>query len=207
MDAFARRQHRTSATPWVSVNWDAWQFGGGEHAAGADAARGFGLTPREGVEVFRRVLSMDNLSQLVISAVDLQSRLDRAAEFEALLEAEATREARRARPHGAAASDSDGDAEDLGPTERKIAEIWSEVLKVEHVGIYDNFFELGGQSILAIQVIQRINQAFHASLSMRAIFEEATVAGLALLIEEALIEKLEAESEPGPGAGPEAPAA
>ena len=32
--------------------------------------------------------------------------------------------------------------------EETLAEIWSEVLKVERVGIHDNFFDLGGHSLL-----------------------------------------------------------
>jgi acyl transferase domain-containing protein/acyl carrier protein len=193
LDAFAHQQNRTSATPWVSINWDTWQFGSGSQAAGA--LQSFGLTPREGVEVFRRVLSTAAAGQLIVSAVDLRARIERAAEFEALLEAEALRGARRGRTGPASAPDGD---EDFNPIEKRIAEVWADVLKVDRVGLYDNFFELGGQSILAIQVIQRINQAFQANLSMRSIFDEATVAGLALLIEEALIERLEAESEPEP---------
>ncbi|HTQ81129.1 MAG TPA: amino acid adenylation domain-containing protein, partial [Thermoanaerobaculia bacterium] len=43
--------------------------------------------------------------------------------------------------------------------EETLAAIWSEVLKVERVGIDDNFFELGGDSILSIQVISRAARA------------------------------------------------
>ena len=79
------------------------------------------------------------------------------------------------------------------PIEKKVAEIWSEMFKGSKIGIYDNFFHLGGHSIKAVRVINRINQAFNVNLSVRNVFEEPTVAGLALLIEETLIEKLEAE--------------
>lgn len=78
-----------------------------------------------------------------------------------------------------------------GLLENKLAEIWSEILKIERIGIYDNFFHLGGHSLMAIQVIHRINQAFKANLSVRNLFEEPTIAGLALTIEEMFIEDLE----------------
>lgn len=77
--------------------------------------------------------------------------------------------------------------------EKKLAEIWSEVLNVERIGIYDNFFNLGGHSIMAIRVLNRINQHFNVNLSVRNVFEEPTIAGLALLIEESLIDELEQE--------------
>jgi acyl carrier protein len=79
--------------------------------------------------------------------------------------------------------------------ERAIAAIWQEVLRVGKVGINDNFFQLGGQSILAIQIIQRINQIFQVNLPMRVIFDEPTIVGLSVLVEEILIGRLEAKSE------------
>lgn len=79
--------------------------------------------------------------------------------------------------------------------EVSLAAIWSAVLSLERVGIEENFFDLGGHSLLAAQIIHRINQAFDIELPMRVIFDQPTIAGLALSIEEALIEKLEAASE------------
>ena len=80
------------------------------------------------------------------------------------------------------------------PQEVRLAAIWTEVLSLERVGIEENFFDLGGHSLLAAQIIHRINQPFAVDLPMRVIFDEPTIAGLALSIEEALIEKLEAVS-------------
>jgi amino acid adenylation domain-containing protein len=81
------------------------------------------------------------------------------------------------------------------PQEVSLAAIWSEVLSLERVGIEENFFDIGGHSLLAAQIIHRINQTFQIDLPMRVIFDQPTIAGLALSIEEALIEKLEAASE------------
>lgn len=41
-------------------------------------------------------------------------------------------------------------------TEKIVAEIWRDLLKVPNVGIHDNFFDLGGHSLLSMQVIHRI---------------------------------------------------
>ena len=63
-------------------------------------------------------------------------------------------------------------------TEISIANIVSDVLKVEKVGIYDNFFELGGHSMLAMQVMSKINDEYGVELSIRALFENPTVEGI-----------------------------
>jgi amino acid adenylation domain-containing protein len=65
------------------------------------------------------------------------------------------------------------------PVEEELAGIWTDVLKLDHVGLHDNFLELGGDSLLAAEVISRVRQAFHVDLSLRDFFKAPTVAGLA----------------------------
>ena len=81
------------------------------------------------------------------------------------------------------------------PTEELLARMWSEVLRVEQVGVNDNFFELGGHSLMATQIISRISEAFGVELPLRAAFEHPTITGLAELIEDSLIAELEEISE------------
>jgi len=69
------------------------------------------------------------------------------------------------------------------PVEQQVANIWTQVLQMEKVGIYDNFFELGGNSLHAIQVIYRLHQAFQVELPLSSLFEEPTVSDLAEHIE------------------------
>ncbi len=66
--------------------------------------------------------------------------------------------------------------------EKVLTGIFSEVLKIERVGINDNFFELGGHSLLATRVVSQIRQMFAIELPVRQLFEEPTVSGLASLI-------------------------
>jgi amino acid adenylation domain-containing protein/non-ribosomal peptide synthase protein (TIGR01720 family) len=62
--------------------------------------------------------------------------------------------------------------------EATLSQIWSDVLRVERVGIRDNFFELGGDSILSIQIVARANEA-GLRLTPKQVFQHQTVAGLA----------------------------
>ncbi len=63
-------------------------------------------------------------------------------------------------------------------TERQVAEIWQELLKVEQVGVTDNFFELGGHSLLVTQMISRIYREMGTALSLQNVFEEPTISGI-----------------------------
>jgi amino acid adenylation domain-containing protein len=71
------------------------------------------------------------------------------------------------------------------PTEELLTGIWTDVLKVDRVGIHDSFFELGGHSLLATQLVSRIRDAVQVEVSLQSLFESPTVAGVAAEIEEA----------------------
>lgn len=62
------------------------------------------------------------------------------------------------------------------PTQEIIANIWSEVLGIEKVGIHDNFLELGGHSLLASLVISRLREALLIELSIASLFAAPTIA-------------------------------
>jgi len=68
------------------------------------------------------------------------------------------------------------------PVEETIALIWSELLHVERIGVNDNFFELGGHSIFVIQLLSRLNKTFGLDLPLRVIYDQATLAELALAV-------------------------
>jgi acyl carrier protein len=80
-------------------------------------------------------------------------------------------------------------------TEEALSEIWREVLRLDRVGVRDNFFELGGHSLLMTQVISRVREAFQIELPIRRFFESPTIADLAAVIEESLVESLSQSGE------------
>jgi amino acid adenylation domain-containing protein/non-ribosomal peptide synthase protein (TIGR01720 family) len=62
--------------------------------------------------------------------------------------------------------------------ERALAEVWSQVLGVDRVGVEDNFFTLGGDSILSLRVLALAGERGIA-LSLPDLFRHQTVAELA----------------------------
>ncbi|MGV9839446.1 non-ribosomal peptide synthase/polyketide synthase [Nocardia niigatensis] len=69
-----------------------------------------------------------------------------------------------------------------GPEERIVAEVFAALLGVERAGADDDFFALGGNSLIATQLVARLGKAAGVRIPLRAIFEDATVAGLAARI-------------------------
>jgi amino acid adenylation domain-containing protein/non-ribosomal peptide synthase protein (TIGR01720 family) len=78
------------------------------------------------------------------------------------------------------------------PVEADLARIWTTVLGLKRISVNDNFFDLGGDSILAIQIIARANQA-GMNLEPRQIFQHQTIAELAAVAKEG--RRSEAEQE------------
>jgi amino acid adenylation domain-containing protein len=68
------------------------------------------------------------------------------------------------------------------PLEAQIADSWAQVLGVERVSVDDDFFALGGHSLLAMRVIARLADVVPVRLTIGALFEARTVAGLAALV-------------------------
>jgi amino acid adenylation domain-containing protein len=63
----------------------------------------------------------------------------------------------------------------LSGTERRLAEIWRLLLKLDTVSSNDDFFEAGGHSLTAVNLILRIEQEFGHRLSMTTLFDLPTL--------------------------------
>lgn len=67
--------------------------------------------------------------------------------------------------------------------EKLIADIWSDLLEVDQVGIRDDFFELGGTSIVAMQIMARLERETGKRLPLAGLFTANTVEKLSKQLE------------------------
>ncbi len=67
-------------------------------------------------------------------------------------------------------------------TERKLAQIWQDVLNIEQVGINDNFFELGGHSLNIIQAQTKIKEEFDKEINVVEMFKYPTISSFSKFI-------------------------
>ncbi len=67
-------------------------------------------------------------------------------------------------------------------TEQQVAVIWQELLQLQRIGVNDNFFVLNGHSLLATQIVARINTHFQVDFPLRRLFNAPTIAEMATII-------------------------
>ena len=68
--------------------------------------------------------------------------------------------------------------------ERRLSELWAELLRLETVGVRDNYFDLGGTSLLAVDLFARIENLLGITLPLTTLVEAPTIAELIGLMEE-----------------------
>ncbi|GAB3804013.1 hypothetical protein GCM10028819_34840 [Spirosoma humi] len=72
--------------------------------------------------------------------------------------------------------------------EQTVAGIWSNLLRIDKVGLDDNFFELGGNSLLAQKTVAALHQA-HYGLPVTKLYQYPTIAGIVLYLDPSSAEK------------------
>ena len=195
MDSFARRQNRSHRVPWLSVNFDLWRF----HNRTAMAS-GFGRTveelghsAEEATQAMETVLAVRNAGQLLVSTGDLAARINQWIKLESLNTRRpadvASSTLSTLSQHSRVQTNHDAPRDE---TEQRIARIWQDALGIDQVGINDNFSLLGGHSLLAIRIVADLRKAFQVDLSIKALFDAPTVAGLSSYIKEHVIAEIEA---------------
>jgi amino acid adenylation domain-containing protein len=186
LDAFAHAAATRSRCRHVAINWDNWREVGmavrtevrpGLKAARDEVVRG-GLLSNQGQTAFDALLHR-GLPQALVTTTIAADRFGQPStapngDGATAPEPMANRPSRRERPElgsGYVPAQTD--------TERHITDIWQDLLGIEPIGIHDDFFELGGHSLLAVQLISRVSKTFRVGVSLRSLFDSATIADFA----------------------------
>jgi amino acid adenylation domain-containing protein len=187
LDAFARAAATRSRCRYLAINWDTWREVGMAVTAtvrpalkaARDEAVQRGLSSSEGQAALDTLLHSGLAQALVARKVTAelveQPLTEPGSDWAAARpEAAAGHRSRRERPELSNSYDPP-----RTETEHCIVEIWQELLGIEPVGISDDFFELGGHSLLATQLISRVSKTLRVGVSLRTLFDTATIADFA----------------------------
>jgi hypothetical protein len=72
------------------------------------------------------------------------------------------------------------------PTERRLAEIWAEVLQLDKVKRDQDFFEIGGDSLLATTVVVKACKVWDVKFTVRVLIAAPILHELAERIDESV---------------------
>ncbi|MFB0637652.1 beta-ketoacyl synthase N-terminal-like domain-containing protein [Bacillus rugosus] len=179
MDAFAARVNQRSKTPWVCVNWDAWNFWGQLESTIGESIAELAILPEEGAALFQYVLSDINNRHLLVSTGDLGYRMKQ------WISMNADSIAKEEKKTGALHTRPELNNPYVAPrnkTEQVICGIWQDFMGLEQVGIHDNFFDLGASSLDIVQVTNRLNKELGTNEAVVTLFTYPSVAALAQFI-------------------------
>jgi amino acid adenylation domain-containing protein len=66
--------------------------------------------------------------------------------------------------------------------EKLISTIWQEILKKERIDIFSNFFEIGGHSIMAVNIMVKVEKQTGIRIPLSSLFEHSTIEKFAQLL-------------------------
>jgi phthiocerol/phenolphthiocerol synthesis type-I polyketide synthase D/myxalamid-type polyketide synthase MxaE and MxaD len=205
LDAYANAA-RAQGLPVVSASWGPWAEAG-MAVDRADAikniAEGLSLiAPADGFALLEDLLALGSAHATVLP-FDLKDLVQHYPEgpgfafFEELFDEGAV--VLRAAGRANALADRPAIGTDYvaprNDIERLITNVWQRALGLERVGVTDSFFELGGDSVFGNQIVVEIGRRLGVTLQPQSVFENFTVAALAQLVEQKLLEDIEAMSE------------
>ncbi len=142
-----------------------------------------GISPDEGVEAFRRILSRSKLPQVIVSTKDLRASIEQVNSFTETSLTEVSASGGVTRPAHPRPDLQTPYVAPRNEVEQRLATIWQEMLGIDQVSVHDNFFELGGDSVQAIQISVKINET-GLQFSPQQLFQNQTIAELAAILNE-----------------------
>ena len=181
MDMLVHARQRYDSSSWQTISWDGWHFEDDEDAiTSTKSIADMPITEEFGQAMLERIVGQPEYIHTLVSRTDILQRLTQwvhREKSEDISDVANTTFTPHTRP-----SLLNTYVAPTNEMEEHICTIWKNLLGIEAIGIHDNFFDLGGHSLLGTQLITRLRDTFHVDLSLRILFEEPTVASLAMMI-------------------------
>jgi fengycin family lipopeptide synthetase D len=146
------------------------------------------MNPEESAVAFLRIISLENIDQIIISRGGDIHALMRQRDRQAKAKLKQAGENDKAKDTDAAIRSrghlSTTYLPPTNPAQQTLCKIWQDFFHRDQVGIDDDFFELGGDSLRVIQLLARINEIFKEEISLPQLFKNPTIRDLSTLIVE-----------------------
>ncbi|MCR6105811.1 SDR family oxidoreductase [Salipaludibacillus agaradhaerens] len=178
-DVFAEYQRVVNLKPWVSVNWETWNFPfqkAGFGTAIADSS----ISPEEGVEIFTRILNLD-LPRIAISTTNLVDRINAV---------NTTLTKSSFRKNNSQNQSFKSPLESFEKLESTIVDIFKGFFGEIEIKPTDDFFSLGGTSLEVLHLLSDAEKAFGIEIPLEQGFRALTVNELAKLCHTLLTKSL-----------------
>lgn len=171
-DAFVHHHNQTNQNCWLKINWDNNIY----HEQKPIAIK-------VNLELLRRIISKQIANHVVVSTIDLTTRLEQLHQNLALgenqINSQVADKANSLYPRPNLATPYIAPSNEI---EQQIANVWQKVFGFEKVGIDDNFFDLGGDSLLAVQVTAELKNLLNKEIPVVSLYEGLTIRSLAELL-------------------------
>lgn len=184
LDGYASYRSRFGRT--LVLNWPAWEGTGmAAHSETDEDKEMFrSLAPREGVEVFRQLLTCE-CNQVYVGEWNERSSMFALGELLPFRRAESSRsdvrpekaELPRLQAAGTVPIKLKGkSAGSYSEIEQYVAGAWKQVLGYDELDVHANFFEIGGDSILITKIHTLIEEKYRGRTTIADMFSYPTIA-------------------------------
>lgn len=178
MDAYAIQKRSESEVPWISINWDSWDFEDQTFKnEGYQTSNQRSILPEEGIKVFEFLTSWPE-AQAVVSTYDLNTLLNQWLLLKGIQNTGSAENVDSGDSHMKRLEAVEGNAISI------IASIWKDQLGRKEIDQDDSFFDLGGDSLKALSIIAQIQNKLKRKIELRTFYEHPTIFGLARILDD-----------------------
>jgi len=139
------------------------------------------VLPQEGIDSLERILQ-SRMAQVIVSTMDFEYQMNLLKQKQSEESSDSVKLFER--PQLSQVYEAP-----QSKTEKAIAQVWEQVLGIKNIGVLDNFFDLGGDSLIIVQILQKLRQTLKKDLTINSLLNANTIAELAQIIDPTLEEE------------------